>query len=208
MAPGTEVVAGDLLDAASLGPALAACTRPTTSSTRWARPAASRRRTGRPPGTSHAAARAAGVRRIVYLGGLGDDADGLSTASAQPAGGGGVPPGVRRAGPRIPRLHHHRLGQPVLRDGARPGRAAAGDGDARAGCASRPSRSPSTTCSAYLHGGAGPPASGKRIFEIGGPDRVSYGELMREYARQRGLRRAMIPVPVLTPGCPASGSGW
>ena len=35
--------------------------------------------------------------------------------------------------------------------------------------------------------------------EIGGPDRVSYGELMREYARQRGLRRAMIPVPVLSP---------
>ena len=28
---------------------------------------------------------------------------------------------------------------------------------------------------------------------------MSYGELMREYARQRGLRRAMIPVPVLTP---------
>jgi uncharacterized protein YbjT (DUF2867 family) len=37
------------------------------------------------------------------------------------------------------------------------------------------------------------------IFEIGGPDRVSYGELMREYARQRGLRRLMIPVPVITP---------
>ncbi len=37
------------------------------------------------------------------------------------------------------------------------------------------------------------------IFEIGGPDRVSYGDLMREYARQRGLRRLMIPVPLLTP---------
>jgi uncharacterized protein YbjT (DUF2867 family) len=36
-------------------------------------------------------------------------------------------------------------------------------------------------------------------IEIGGPDRVSYGELMREYARQRGLRRLMIPVPLLTP---------
>jgi len=41
--------------------------------------------------------------------------------------------------------------------------------------------------------------SGSTIFEIGGPDRVSYGELMREYARQRGLRRIMISVPVLTP---------
>ena len=38
-----------------------------------------------------------------------------------------------------------------------------------------------------------------RIFEIGGPDVVSYGEIMREYARQRGLRRLMIPVPLLTP---------
>jgi uncharacterized protein YbjT (DUF2867 family) len=38
-----------------------------------------------------------------------------------------------------------------------------------------------------------------RTIQIGGPDRFSYGELMREYARQRGLRRWMIPVPLLTP---------
>jgi hypothetical protein len=37
------------------------------------------------------------------------------------------------------------------------------------------------------------------VIEIGGPDQISYGELMQEYARQRGLRRWMIPVPVLTP---------
>jgi uncharacterized protein YbjT (DUF2867 family) len=42
-------------------------------------------------------------------------------------------------------------------------------------------------------------ASGNPIFEIGGTDQVSYGDIMREYARQRGLRRFMIPVPVLTP---------
>ena len=42
-------------------------------------------------------------------------------------------------------------------------------------------------------------ATGSPIFEIGGADQVSYGDLMREYARQRGLRRLMIPVPVLTP---------
>src|SRR5579872_3638230 len=40
---------------------------------------------------------------------------------------------------------------------------------------------------------------GSAVFEIGGPDQVSYGEIMQEYARQRGLRRWMIPVPVLTP---------
>lgn len=37
------------------------------------------------------------------------------------------------------------------------------------------------------------------IFEIGGADRVSYKGIMDEYARQRGLKRLMIPVPVLTP---------
>ena len=36
-------------------------------------------------------------------------------------------------------------------------------------------------------------------FEIGGPDRVSYRDLMREYARRRGLGRAMIRAPLLTP---------
>jgi uncharacterized protein YbjT (DUF2867 family) len=43
------------------------------------------------------------------------------------------------------------------------------------------------------------PESESFVFEIGGPDRVSYGQIMQEYARQRGLRRLMIPVPVLTP---------
>jgi uncharacterized protein YbjT (DUF2867 family) len=40
---------------------------------------------------------------------------------------------------------------------------------------------------------------GNRVFEIGGADRVSYGDIMTEYARQRGLRRLMVPVPVLSP---------
>jgi hypothetical protein len=37
------------------------------------------------------------------------------------------------------------------------------------------------------------------IVEVGGPDVLSYGDMMRTYARLRGLRRLMIPVPVLTP---------
>jgi hypothetical protein len=43
------------------------------------------------------------------------------------------------------------------------------------------------------------PARESVVYEIGGPDRVSYGDLMREYARLRGLRRVMVPVPLLTP---------
>src|SRR5512132_1042569 len=38
-----------------------------------------------------------------------------------------------------------------------------------------------------------------RLFEIGGPDRVTYADLMREYARQVGLRRTVIRVPLATP---------
>ena len=38
------------------------------------------------------------------------------------------------------------------------------------------------------------------IFEIGGPEKMSYLDLMKEYGRQRNLKRLIIPVPVLTPG--------
>jgi uncharacterized protein YbjT (DUF2867 family) len=37
------------------------------------------------------------------------------------------------------------------------------------------------------------------IFEVGGSVRVSYTEIMREYARQRGLRRRLVAVPLLSP---------
>ena len=52
---------------------------------------------------------------------------------------------------------------------------------------------------AYLAAGLDLPAGESRTFEIGGADQASYGDLMREYARQRGLRRVMISVPLLTP---------
>ena len=43
------------------------------------------------------------------------------------------------------------------------------------------------------------PDAGCRVYEIGGADQVSYADIMRVYARQRGIRCRMIPVPVLTP---------
>ena len=52
---------------------------------------------------------------------------------------------------------------------------------------------------AYLLAALDLPLDGNKIFEIGGSDRVSYGGLMKEYARQRGLRRLVISVPLLTP---------
>lgn len=52
---------------------------------------------------------------------------------------------------------------------------------------------------AYLLESLDIPLSENKIYEIGGADVMSYSTLMGEYARQRGLRRWMIPVPVLTP---------
>ena len=52
---------------------------------------------------------------------------------------------------------------------------------------------------AYLLAALDAPEGVTGVFEIGGADAVTYGAIMREYARQRGLRRWLIPVPFLTP---------
>ncbi|MDF7809445.1 NAD(P)H-binding protein [Pontiellaceae bacterium B12219] len=43
------------------------------------------------------------------------------------------------------------------------------------------------------------PMQQHETVEIGGNNPMSYGDLMREYAAQRGLKRIMLPVPVLSP---------
>ncbi len=144
------------------------------------------------------AARAAGLRRIVYLGGLGEEGADLSPhlRSRHEVGrllrASGVPVIEFRAsiviGPgslsfemlqalveRLPVMVTPRW----LRVVAQP--IAIGD------------------LLAYLEAALDLETGESRIYEIGGAEQVSYGELMREYTRQRGLRRLMIPVPVLTP---------
>jgi uncharacterized protein YbjT (DUF2867 family) len=37
------------------------------------------------------------------------------------------------------------------------------------------------------------------VFEIGGPDRITYKNLLREYAQLKELKRWIVPVPVLSP---------
>lgn len=144
------------------------------------------------------AARAAGVRRIIYLGGLGREGEDLSPhlRSRHEVGrtlrAAGVPVIEFRASvvlgsgslsfemlrslvERLPVMVTPRwvnvTAQPIAIDDLLEYLEAAIDLDAGDDC----------------------------IYEIGGSDRVSYGQLMREYAEQRGLRRVMIPVPVLTP---------
>lgn len=52
----------------------------------------------------------------------------------------------------------------------------------------------------YLVGAATLPSEVNRRFDIGGPDVLSYAEMMAAYASVAGLRpRLLLPVPVLTP---------
>jgi uncharacterized protein YbjT (DUF2867 family) len=146
-----------------------------------------------------AAANAAGVGRIVYLGGLGDDSD-----------------------PELsPHLRsRHEVGQ-ILRDSGVETVELRASIVVGAGSLSfelvksLTDRLPVMICPrwlttptqpiavddvvAYLLAARDLPSAGSRIFEIGGADVVTYGDIIREYARQRGLRRVLISVPVLTP---------
>lgn len=193
----TEVVQGDVLEADSLGPALEGVesayymVHSMGSGTDFEE---QDRTAARNFGT---AARRAGVRRIIYLGGLGHGRD-LSPhlRSRQEVGEvlreSGVPVLELRASivigsgslsfemiralvERLPVMITPRWveveAQPIAVDDLLD----------------------------YLVASLEVPLTESRVFEIGGADRVTYGDLMREYARQRGLRRAMIRVPVLTP---------
>lgn len=52
----------------------------------------------------------------------------------------------------------------------------------------------------YLAGCADMPANVNRTFDIGGPDVMTYLDMMQRYARVAGLsRRRIVPVPVLSP---------
>lgn len=60
-----------------------------------------------------------------------------------------------------------------------------------------------------LVGSARMPEDVNRTFDIGGPDVLTYREMMVRYAAVAGLpRRVILTVPMLTPACPASGSAW
>lgn len=52
---------------------------------------------------------------------------------------------------------------------------------------------------AYLVEAASLGGADSKTFEIGGSDVLSYREMMLEYAKLRGLKRWIVPVPVLTP---------
>ena len=149
--------------------------------------------------TFAAAAAAAGVRRVVYLGGLAPRGQGLSPhlRSRDEVGqillNSTVPTAVLRAAIILgsgsasfemlrylterlpvmvtPRWVHSRIQPVAIRDVLR-----------------------------YLVGCASLPADVNRSFDIGGPDILTYADMMRRYAAVAGLpRRVILPVPLLTP---------
>lgn len=51
----------------------------------------------------------------------------------------------------------------------------------------------------YLTGVLGKEAAYQQLFDIGGPDILTYKKMMLQYAKVRNLKRTIINVPVLTP---------
>jgi len=145
-----------------------------------------------------AAARTAGLRRIVYLGGLGEDRDGLSShlRSRHEVGDllrrGGMPVIEFRASIVI---GAGSLSFEMIR--ALVERLPLMVTPRWVGVESQPIAIADLLL--YLRQALDLPIAASTVFEIGGAERTSYAGLMREYARQRGLRRGMVPVPVLTP---------
>ena len=195
----TEVVAGDCLERSTLGPALAGVDTAyyLVHSMGSAGEFEEQDRTA--ARNFAAAARDCGIRRIIYLGGLGDvDSPFLSPhlRSRQEVGEllrqSGVPVIEFRASIVI---GSGSLSFEMIR--------------------ALVQRLPVMICPRWVAVKAQPiaiedlleylvqalnlPLGESRVFEIGGADQVSYGDIMREYVSQCGLRRAMISVPVLTP---------
>jgi uncharacterized protein YbjT (DUF2867 family) len=197
--PRTEVFAADLLDEASLRPALAGIhtafylvhsmgsgadfeTEERTAAHNFARAAAH-----------------AGVKKIIYLGGLGDDQNAdLSPHLRSRQHTGAI---LRESGAAVLEMR----ASIILGSGSLSFELI------RALVERLPVmicprwvRTPAQPISiediiAYMIAALELDTTESRIFEIGGEDRVSYADIMREYARQRGLKRWLVFVPFLTP---------
>lgn len=61
---------------------------------------------------------------------------------------------------------------------------------------------------AYLTAALTTPHSSGQVIEIGGTDQIAYAEMMTGYAEIRGLKRTLIPVPFLTPGLSSHWVHW
>ncbi len=197
--PGTEIVQGDVLDASSLDRALKGV-HTAYYLVHLMSGSKDFEQEDRQAAMNFAqAANRAAVKRIIYLGGLGDDAD-----------------------PKLsPHLRsRHEVGRILRESGVETIEFRAslviGTGSLSFDLVKAlTDRLPIMLCPrwlttptqpiavddvlAYLLAAKDLPPGESRIFEVGSPDVTTYGGMIREYARQRGLRRWLISVPVLTP---------
>jgi len=203
--PGIELFRGDVMDAESMDRACAGCEAAFylvhSMISRNRDYAAADRRAAV---NMRLAAEKAGLKQIIYLGGLGEQDH-------------------SRISPHL--RSRHEVGQ-ILQSGAVPAtvlRAAMiiGSGSASfeilrylvdrlpAMITPRWVQTPTQPIAidnvlAYLAGCLGNPRTLGKSFDIGGPDVLDYAELIRLYTREAGLpQRRILPVPVLTPGLSA-----
>lgn len=194
----TEVVAGDVFDSSSLAAALRGVTAAYYLVHSMGASGSFETADRQAASNFGAAAKAAGVERIIYLGGLGRDQPGLSAHLRS----------------------RHEVGE-ILRQSGVPvlefrASIVVGSGSLSFEMIrSLVERLPIMVTPKWVNVPAQPiaiddvleyliaaldlPVADFRIYEIGGADRMSYADIMRAYARHRGLRRRMLPVPFLTP---------
>ncbi len=144
------------------------------------------------------AAAEAGVRRIVYLGGLGDDADSLSAHLAsrreveQLLAETGVPVTVLRAGIVI---GHGGTSWELTRQLVE--RLPAMITPRWVGTRTQPIALADVV--RYLAGVLEHPETEGRTFDIGGPEVLTYRDMLQRVAVIEGRMLAIVPVPLLTP---------
>ncbi len=196
---GAETVTGDLLQPESLGPALEGIdTAYYLVHSMAAGRAGFERRDRDAAGNFVRAAEQAGVRRVIYLGGLGETGDDLSEhlksrlevaeilrsgsflttflrAAIIIGAGGASFEMVRFLVNRLPVMITPRWVETRCQPIA------------------------ATDVISYLAGCLADDRTAGRTFDIGGPEVLTYREMMERFARVEGHRLFIVPVPVLTP---------
>lgn len=198
-AESTEIAEGDVLDRHSLDAALTGVTTAYYLVHLMASSSDFEKQDREAAENFRAAAKKARVQRIIYLGGLGEEADPKLSAHLR---------------------SRHKVGKILRASGVETVEFRAsvviGNGSLSFDLIrSLTNRLPVMICPRWLATPTQPiavadvldyllkaldlPAGESQVFEIGSSDVVTYGQLIREYARQRKLRRWLFSVPLLTP---------
>ena len=192
-----KAVAGDVHDAASLDAALAGCDAAYYLVHSLDDPNF-QERDAEAARTFATAAKNAGVTRIVYMGGLGDDADDLSAhlrsrrEVEELLGSAGVPVTTLRAGIIV---GHGGISWEMTRQLVEHLPAMITPRWVR----TRTQPIAVADVIRYLVGVLEVPETASRAFDVGGPDVLEYVEMLRRVATIEGRTMIVVPVPFLSP---------